>query len=504
MYHGARNHTLPEARSFWGVSYHVWCGVALDSDQINAILNSRDNGLNPMTKYLFTTQASNDLGLLTRTLPVARELAQRGHQIAFCNSAAAPRRLIAEGGFENLPQKHPVHYLYYLQAQGALNSHGFKQLRHEFGGLFGFARQLWRAIPTRFAMPTVQMWNVDHLMAIVGMRSVGAVHAECASLLTLMRDYGADVVVDSWNPFACVAARAARKPLVTILQADMHPCSRGFIWWQDPPPGLPTVAPAFSKIMAEYGLPPIRKVEELFVGDLTLVVGMPETDPLPASANVIYVGAILWQSARAQMPDWFDNLSHDRPVVWIYSGNPRYMFVPSPLDGTSILRACVKALRDENVQVVLTTGHHALPKKLQPLPPNFHYAAYVPGLAMAQRSDLLIHHGGYGSCQTGLYTGTPAVIIPTFSERESNARRVAAVGAGEFLLPGGSPWGPLTGKWGVHAEDLRAKVRLVLGDPVYADKARCLSEKLRAYGGAAEAARLIESRFCGQGEIAMI
>jgi len=46
------------------------------------------------------------------------------------------------------------------------------------------------------------------------------------------------------------------------------------------------------------------------------------------------------------------------------------------------------------------------------LPPNFYYASYVPGLAMAERSDLLIHHGGYGSCQTGLYAGTPAVIIP--------------------------------------------------------------------------------------------
>ena len=448
-----------------------------------------------MTRYLFTTQASNDLGLLTRTLPVARELAQRGHQVAFCNSAAAPHTLITEAGFDNLPQKHPLHYLNYLRVQGEWNRRGLQHLRRDFGGFFGYARQVLRAMPTRFAMPTAQMWSVDHLMAIVGMRSVGTVRAECASLRALIHDYGADVVVDSWNPFACVAARAARKPLATILQADMHPSSRGFIWWQEPPSNLPTVGPAFSRVMAEYGLPPIRKVEDLFVGDLTLVVGMPETDPLPESAKVIYVGAILWQNAKAQLPDWFDDLSPDRPVVWVYSGNPRYLPVPSPLDGTSILRACIDALRDEDVQVVLTTGHHPLPKKLLPLPSNFRYAAYVPGLAMAQRSDLMIHHGGYGSCQTGLYTGTPAVIIPTFSERESNARRVAAVGAGEFSLPGGNPWGPLIGKWGVHAEELRAKVRQVLNDPAYAANARRLSEKLRTYGGVAEAASLIESRF---------
>ena len=450
-----------------------------------------------MTRYLFTTQASNDLGLLTRTLPVARELAQRGHQVAFCNSAAAPHKLITEAGFDNLPQKHPLHYLNYLRAHGEWNRCGLQHLRQTFGGTFGYARAVWRAMPTRFAMPTAQMWSVDHLMAIIGMRSAGTVRAECASLLTLLQDYDADVVVDSWNPFACVAARAAHKPLVTILQADMHPLSRGFMWWQDPPANLPTVGPAFNKIMAEYGLPPIRKVEDLFVGDLTLVVGMPQTDPLPESANVIYVGAVLWQNARAPLPDWFDNLRPDRPVVWVYSGNPRYLPVPSPLDGTSILRACIEALRDEDVQVVLTTGHHPLPKKLLPLPPNFRCASYVPGLTMAQRSDVLIHHGGYGSCQTGLYTGTPAVIIPTFSERESNARRVAAAGAGEFLLPGGNPFGPLTGEWGVRAEDLRAKVRQVLGNPAYTDNARRLSADLRAYGGAAEAARLIETQLDG-------
>jgi hypothetical protein len=36
--------------------------------------------------------------------------------------------------------------------------------------------------------------------------------------------------------------------------------------------------------------------------------------------------------------------------------------------------------------------------------------------------------------QTWRYTGTPALIIPTYSGRESNARRVTAQGAGDFVL----------------------------------------------------------------------
>jgi UDP:flavonoid glycosyltransferase YjiC (YdhE family) len=41
-------------------------------------------------------------------------------------------------------------------------------------------------------------------------------------------------------------------------------------------------------------------------------------------------------------------------------------------------------------------------------------------------------------------------------------------------------------------EELRATVRKVLGDPSYTANARQVSEMMRAYGGAPEAARLIE------------
>jgi UDP:flavonoid glycosyltransferase YjiC (YdhE family) len=67
-------------------------------------------------KFLFTTQASNDLGLLARTLPIADALTRRGHQVAFCNPAPAPSKLIAAAGFENLLLKHPLACLSHLQA----------------------------------------------------------------------------------------------------------------------------------------------------------------------------------------------------------------------------------------------------------------------------------------------------------------------------------------------------------------------------------------------------
>lgn len=154
-----------------------------------------------------------------------------------------------------------------------------------------------------------------------------------------------------------------------------------------------------------------------------------------------------------------------------------------------VLQACIEALGGKDVQVVLTTGYHALPQRFVPLPANFHHEPYVAGLAMAEQSDLLIHHGGYGSCQAGLYTGKPALIIPTYSERESNARRITAQGAGDYVLPKTDVTGR---KKQVSAEAVHRKVFNILSNVSFAENAKKMSERLKTYGGASEAARLIE------------
>jgi UDP:flavonoid glycosyltransferase YjiC (YdhE family) len=327
--------------------------------------------------------------------------------------------------------------------------------------LANFLRGLLQMTPHKFVPMSAEIWSVDHLYAgLVGMLSENWVRSECAALAALMGDY-ADCVVDSFNPLACIAARAAHKPLVSVIQADMHPLNRGFIWWREPPANVPSAAPAFNQVLAHYRLPPINKTEELFVGDLTLVVGMPETDPIPEPAQVTYIGPALWQAPDAALPDWCASLSTAKPIIWVYAGNPQYFAIQTPVDSVVVL----------------------------PLPKNFIHAAYAPGIALARRSQLLIHHGGYGSCQTGLYAGTPAVIIPTYSERESNARRLAAAGAAEYILPRSDAWG----RKHVAVDELREKINKTLREPTYAANAQRLGAQLQRYGGAALAAELIEA-----------
>jgi MGT family glycosyltransferase len=153
-----------------------------------------------------------------------------------------------------------------------------------------------------------------------------------------------------------------------------------------------------------------------------------------------------------------------------------------------VIRAAIEALANAPVQVVLTTGYQDLPEEFGVMPPNFHHAAYIPGLLMAKRCDLMVHHGGHSSVMTGLSAGTPAVIIPTMTERESNARRLVALGAGEIVLPVDGA----DREKQLDAAEFSTKVNRVLNDPRYRASAGRVAESMRRFGGVREAAERVE------------
>jgi MGT family glycosyltransferase len=396
---------------------------------------------------------ANDLGLPTRLVPIARTLADRGHDVALFNPAPAPSKLIAEAELTNLPM--PA-----------------------------------RPMPAP-AMDLVQVgsaWDVEEFFAAVYLDEE-CTRGETAVYVDLIRDYDPDVVVDSFGLLTCLAARVLAVPLVTVLQGNIHPASDGFLWWKkDRPDGLPSAARMINKVAAEYGIAPVERCADFLAGNLSLILGTPETDPLPADANVQYVGPIVWQRERAVLPEWVDALSRDKPLIWVYSGNPRYGNAPTPIDSIVVIRAAIEALGNMPVRVVLTTGYQEVPVEVGSLPPNFTHAAYLPGRAMAERCDLMVHHGGHGSVMTGLQAGTPAVTVPTITERESNARRLVALGAGEIVMPATRADGEKT----IDAVEFGAAVTRVLKDENYRRSARRVSESMRQYTGAQGAADWVE------------
>jgi UDP:flavonoid glycosyltransferase YjiC (YdhE family) len=404
-----------------------------------------------MARFLFTNLWTDDLGLPTRTVPVACVLKEKGHDVWFCNPGASPDRVIKEAGLENIIPEVSLG-------------------------------------PSVLAPWTTEVWNVDQFSAMFGYADEKYA-AHCVdAVIKVIGQTKADVVVDSWNLFSCTAARILKKPLVSIIQADMHPGNKGFIWWKNQTADSPTPVPAFNRILMQNGLDPVQTTSELFIGDLTLCVGTPETDPIPPGEDVIHVGPIFYKNAAARLPDWLESMDSEKPLIWVYSGNPEYAPGMKTFgDSIVVLEAAIDALADRDVRVIMTTGHHDCPKCMLPLPENFRFETFLPGIALADRCDLMIHHGGHGSTMTGAYTGTPAVVIPTYSERESNARRMALLGAAEVVIPETSATLERTVPPGILWE----RVKQVLDTPSYAKNAGKIRKRMLSFGGEDLAARLI-------------
>src|SRR5215471_8012906 len=109
-----------------------------------------------MTKYLFTTLPTNDLGLITRSLPIARELSSLGHSVVFCSPAKAPRRLIADAGFENLVPRHPLYELIDVDRtpSGIIRFLISRRSSGRDGTLLQFLKRVVPALPVRYPAKT--------------------------------------------------------------------------------------------------------------------------------------------------------------------------------------------------------------------------------------------------------------------------------------------------------------------------------------------------------------
>jgi UDP:flavonoid glycosyltransferase YjiC (YdhE family) len=170
-------------------------------------------------------------------------------------------------------------------------------------------------------------------------------------------------------------------------------------------------------------------------------------------------------------------------LIFVYGGQPSYRRDDDQRG--VIVDSAVEALGSRDMDVVIGAGNQRLPESL---PSNFLALDYAPGNLLARRADVIIHHGGHGSTLRALAAGTPALIVATSKERESNARRVDNLSAGLYLLPEGNMFE------GMHldAELVSHAVDSLLRDSSYKESAQVVSEELRALPGAEYVADLVE------------
>jgi MGT family glycosyltransferase len=181
-----------------------------------------------------------------------------------------------------------------------------------------------------------------------------------------------------------------------------------------------------------------------------------------------FVGPCL--DARAHQPEWPEP---DRPLVLVSMGSA---YTADP----EFYRVCAEAFGDGTRRVVLALGGHLDPADLGELPAGVEAHPWVPRLAVLRRASLFVTHAGMGGCSEGLVNGVPMIAVPRAVDQFSNAALLAQAGVAVVV-----------NSEDVSVDALRRAAEVLDSKEVHRHCAAA-AEQLRAAGGAARAADLIE------------
>ncbi|MEK5057076.1 glucosyltransferase [Paenibacillus sp. FSL H7-0326] len=199
----------------------------------------------------------------------------------------------------------------------------------------------------------------------------------------------------------------------------------------------------------------------------TIVYTSKEFQPMADTFSERY--AFVGPSIRTLSPQ--ENNKKDRQLIYISLGtvlNKNREFYDN----------CINAFAQSNYTIVISVGEKTDIKSLGIIPENFMVRNTVDQISVLQTADAFITHSGMNSVSESLYFGVPMVLFPQHSEQKMVANRVAELGAGVLLK-------------GKKRADLAASVTEVLTNVKYEENAKKLSKSLRNAGGAVEAANVI-------------
>ncbi len=212
-------------------------------------------------------------------------------------------------------------------------------------------------------------------------------------------------------------------------------------------------------------------------GMVEVLKGAPFLTPFPASLDPpVFPRTWRWRPARAQgppsLPDWWPGRSG--PLVYVTFGT-----VAGHLPvAAATYRTALAAVAGLEARVLLTVGRATDVSVLGEVPGNVHVEAWVPQDDVLAEASVVVCHGGSGTTFGALSSGRPLVFVPLFADQPSNARMVAAAGAGEIVQPPASADGSMATIGPADVDRLAAAIGRLLSDPSYAAAARRLGDEM--------------------------
>ncbi|KEK24659.1 macrolide family glycosyltransferase [Bacillus gaemokensis] len=208
--------------------------------------------------------------------------------------------------------------------------------------------------------------------------------------------------------------------------------------------------------------------------------------PGSGNLNIVFTSSYFQRNSDAFKNDYIfvgpsipeDENLNDFPVDALKKTHVIYISMGTIMNNQpEFYQKCFAALKDLNVQVVLSIGKQLTVEQLGDIPDNFIVRNYIPQLGVLRQTDVFISHCGMNSTSESLYFEVPLVMLPIINDQHMIAERVKELGAGAIL-----------NIQQISAEDIKQTVSEILGNPLYKNNTKKISQSFRDAGGYSRAA----------------
>ncbi len=273
-----------------------------------------------------------------------------------------------------------------------------------------------------FSSETLESYVIDDMRVIAAVAPhliVGDMRQSLAVSAPLAKIPYASISNAYWSPYARQQFDVPELAATRILGlAIVRPIFRAIM-----PLAFRSHAGPLNKVRKAHGLAPIgASICDVYThADYTLYADVPELVPtygLPPNHH--YIGPLLW-SFPAPLPEWWDELPGDRPIVYVSFGSSgRPDLLPNVLD----------AIKDLDITIIAGTSERA---PVANLPQNVFVAPFLPAQDVLRRASLFVSHGGSASSYVALAEGRPVLGIPSNMDQHLSIQYIQQAGAGRRL-----------------------------------------------------------------------
>ncbi len=232
----------------------------------------------------------------------------------------------------------------------------------------------------------------------------------------------------------------------------------------------------FNAVRKKFGLPPIYNQTQFVKSDMVLLPDMEELSGLPEKdlPEPYYYTGPIFSIMNKPIPEEVEK-------VYCRKGLNVYLSLGSSGSAETLKEIAFALAARDDINTVCTSTTILPPDELPQGKENFFSVPYLPAHQVNPLADIAITHGGQGTIQTAVWSGTPVIGTGFQSEQQANIDGLVRAGSGIRIR-----------LYHVNKKNIFLALKKI-GNPSYYENAERLQNLVRSTDGVKESVRRMET-----------